>query len=292
MPLALKPDLVRDHHNTMSVDLLSLPDELLIQISTFVLVSHKYPKIRISSPRSRFTYEDPPSQATPKTTKLRKPRKEYKPTTTSSKKPAFPVKSSSPSQYTRSRARAALPQRLYDPYKTRTSVSYLYVCQHLRALATPIYYSSHAWEIGLHNREPTIYTFRGFLDAIGPISSSSIRSVIVLTRFGYNCLWEGLPSGWIRQLRRCRGLRVVWVLMSLCWVRGLESRGDNWSEKLAEMWQRKGLEGVIEVRPWSLGLQGLRALGGKSLPETIQLQLENALGTGHEEDETKNNMSG
>ena len=229
----------------MSVGLLSLSDELLVQISTLVLISSQERWMRISPPRTRFTYENCQWQASPsRPTKLslqrtgipsqsprRAPRKRYVPS----------ANHYFPSSFTRSLALAALPQRPYNPYLTRTSVSYLFVCRYLRNLATPIFYGNYSWHIGLHDRAPTICTFRSFLDAIGSVARSCIRSILVLTRFGYNCLWECLPSGWIVQLRRCKGLRVVYVSTSQRWVR-LLSRRDNWSEKLAEIWCSKGLE--------------------------------------------------
>lgn len=261
----------------MPVGLLSLPDELLVQISTLVLVSPIARLARISQPRIRFTYEDPPSQPTPLS--ISKPSSQS-PQKSPRKRPTASISHYPPSIVTRSRTLAAFPERHYDPYKTRTTISYLFVCQYLRNLATPIFYGNYAWHVGIHDRAPTICTFRCFLDAIGPNARSHIRSIIVFTRFGYSCLLECLPIGWITELRRCEGLRVVYVSTTLRWAGKMLSRKDGWREKLADIWRRKGLEGVEKVEPWNFGLpHDDRLLVGNFYPsDDVDIFLDKILG--------------
>ena len=45
----------------MPIGLLSLPDELLVQIFEGVLVTLTETRVRIALPKTRFTYKDPPS---------------------------------------------------------------------------------------------------------------------------------------------------------------------------------------------------------------------------------------
>ena len=225
----------------MPIGLLSLPDELLVQVFEAALVTPTEQRVRITQPKTRFTYRDPPWQDTP-------PRRSKLPTASASS--IIPI---TPSPTTRSRVYAALPQRPYNSFHTRTTVSCLFVCRHLRALATPFFYGNIAWEIGIHDRAPTLSTFRSFLDDIGPVARPHIRSIVVLSRFGYNCLWDGLPSAWNTQLSRCTGLRMVWVSMSQSWVDELEATEYPWSDKFASVWRLKGLSNVQEVRGLSAG---------------------------------------
>ena len=228
----------------MPLGLLSLPDELLVQIFEAVLVTPTQQRVRITQPKTRFTYRDPP---------WRTPQSPPRRRSTLSQASASSTIAFSPGPATRSRAYAALPQRPYNPFHTRTTISCLFVCRHLRALATPFFYSNRAWEIGIHDRAPTISIFRSFLDDIGPVARPHIRSIVVLSRFGYNCLWDGLPSAWITQLGRCTGLRNVWVSMSQSWVDELEGTEYPWTDKFAKIWRLKGLSNVQEVHGWSLG---------------------------------------
>ena len=208
-----------------------------MEIATLVLVTPGKIRIHISDPRKRYTYIDTPDDP---------------PSKIPSKQASTPDYDASPSRCTRSCTLAAMPQRDRDPYRTHTAISLLLVCRQLHYVASPIYYGNHAWEIGIHDRSPSIPAFRAFLNAIGDLARASIRSILIVTRYGHQCLWEGLASGWITLLRRCSGLQKIYVHMHRLWVDTLLRYPDDWTENCVEIWHRKGLEAVREVRPWQI----------------------------------------
>ncbi|KAG7008494.1 hypothetical protein G7Y79_00005g016350 [Physcia stellaris] len=225
----------------MPPTLLSLPPELLTQISNLVLLPSSPARIRVSPPRARFTYDDAPPRGLPSKDSapaLMSPLQ----TPPSHTNPATPCDRS-----TRSTTSWKLRSRPYNPHRTSTTISLLLVCRHLHALGAQIYYGRHQWYIGLHARSPTIQTFRSFLGAIGPLARAHIRTVVVLSSYGYECFWEGLPRAWIVQLQRCTGIRAVIFSMSCHWAKTIIAKDERWKNMCAETWENKGPGGVKVV---------------------------------------------
>lgn len=240
----------------MSPNLLSLPPELLTQISNLVLLpspTSSTIRISVSPPRARFTYDDAPQHVVPSTDSKGVNRQQPGWASISPlRTPPSPTSPPTPGgRSTRSTTLAKLRRRSYNPHRTHTAISLLLVCRYLYALGTPIYYGQHYWDIGIHARSPTIPTFRYFLDNIGPLARAHIRTIVVVSSHGYGCFWEGLPSAWVSQLQRCAGLRLVIVAMSSYWVTRFNAEDDTWKRECFEAWQKKGL-GHVRVKAGAL----------------------------------------
>ena len=233
----------------MPTTLLSLPPELLTQIASLVLGSPYLCQINVSPPRSRFTYEDGPSPAQLASMDYPSTRPRRTPPARSSSTPDLRI----PSNSTRSCTLSILPRRPFNPHLTHTTISLLLVCHYLRAVGTPIYYGQRAWAIGIQSRAPTIATFRDFLTAIGPLATSCIQSIMVVSSRGYDCFWEGPPTGWIPQLKRCGGLQKVLVRMSWQWCQKIGLRDSLWRQRCVDAWRDTGLHEVKHVVPHSPG---------------------------------------
>lgn len=225
----------------MSPTLLSLPPELLTQISNLVLLPSLTSRVHVSPPRARFTYDDAPPLGFPSKDSasalmgpLQTPPSHMNPPTSCDRS-------------TRSTTLWKLRSRPYNPHRTHTTISLLLVCRHLHALGAQIYYGHHQWYICIHARSPTIQTFRSFLGAIGPLARAHIRTVVVVSSYGYECFWEGLPSAWIVQLQRCTGLRAVIFSMGSRWVKTIIAKDERWKRMCAETWEKKGPGGVKVV---------------------------------------------
>lgn len=200
----------------MAPSLLSLPLELLSMIYHLVLLDSSTPHLRICKPNDRFAYEDLQHSIENRRARLvcYEPR-------------------------TRQDVQASLPQRPRDHHRSRTRISLLLVCKIIYDGAAGVYYGGHDWEIGVHGRNPPIPVFREFLDAIGARNGRWIRSVVILSRLGYDHLWTGLPDCWARQLQRCENLRSVLISMSNTWFEALDSRREFWEEACLLRWQQK-----------------------------------------------------
>ena len=229
----------------MPTSLLSLPPELLTQIALLVLGSPCHNEIHVSPPRSRFTYEDgpPPAQLVNTDYPSTSPRR------TPPARPSSTLGLSTPSSSTRSCTLETLPRRPFNPHLVHTTISLLLVCQYLRAVATPIYYSHRTWAIGNQARSPTIATFRDFLTAIGPSARSHIQSIMVVSSHGYGCFWLGPPTGWIPQLKRCGRIQSVQIRMSWAWRAAIDRRDGAWRQKCVDAWRNTGLQEVKHVAP-------------------------------------------
>ena len=234
----------------MPASLLSLPPELLAQIAFSVLAPPCHGDFYVAPPPERFTYVDGPSPAkSPSVQAIAIDNSHQIPRPTPRARAFSTPGLSSPSSRTRSCLLAALPRRSFNPHLTHTSISLLLVCRYLRAVATPIYYSRCAWVIGIQHRSPYTAVFRKFLNAIGPLARSHIRSITVVTSRGYDCFWKGPPKEWIPQLKRCGGLESVRVKMSWQWKEAIALRDDVWRQKCVDAWRNSGLQEIKHVAP-------------------------------------------
>ena len=255
----------------MSSNLLSLPPELLLEIASLALLSHNETPIFVSTPRTRFTYQDPPSPSSCEGS-LEPQDNAFSSTSPARTPPKKLTSIPQTERSTRSSFYRSLPQRPYNPHHTCTTISLLLVSRQLHALSTPIYYSHHAWAIGIHGRTPTISTFRHFLAAIGPLARRSIRTVVVYTRYGYDCYWNGLPSAWVALLRRCEGLTDVRISMTRLWGKAIMLRDVGWRARCVEAWRRKGLEKITTLGPWQSGVD----IGNEEVPSYVATILDRA----------------
>ena len=215
----------------MASFLLSLPLELRTIIYKFVLTDSSTPHLRICEPSERFSYEGNHHHIKDSLARLVRHGRR-----------------------TRHSVKALLPQRPQNPHKSRTKISLLLVCRELYHEASMVYYGKNAWEVGLHGRNPSIRVFRKFLDAVGERNRRHLRTVVVLSRFGYDHLWEGPSNGWGRQLQRCENLRTILVTMTRAWASPLDKRKSYWEEQCLMVW-KKQVGSLEKIQVWGQGCE-------------------------------------
>ena len=209
----------------MAAGFFSLPLELRTIIYNLVLVDPSTPHQRIYKPSQRFSYED------------------------SFHYEANLARLGKFMRRTRSFTRSILPSRPLNPHQTQTRISLLLVCQTIYFEASSIYYGNNAWKVGMQGREPSVSLFTAFLDAIGTRNRALIRTVVVLSRFGYSHLWKGPSKVWARQVQRCQNLRTVVVAMAGAWAFPLAKRKACWEDYCLEVWKRR-IPSLESVQVW------------------------------------------
>lgn len=200
----------------MGVSFFSLPLELRTIIYNLVLVDPSTPHLRIYKPSQRFSYGNHHLHNEANLARLGKFMRR-----------------------TRLFTKSILPWRRQNPHQTRTRISLLLVCQTIYREASTIYYGSNAWKVGMQGRDPSISLFTEFLDAIGTQNRALIRTIVVLSRFGYSHLWKGPSKVWGRQVQRCQNLRTVVVAMAGAWAFPMAKRKAFWEEYCLEVWSRQ-----------------------------------------------------
>lgn len=200
----------------MSVSFFSLPLELRTIIYKLVLVDPSMPHLHIYKPGQRFSYGNHHLH-----------------------KEANLARQGNFMRRTRSFTKSMLPWRPWNPHQTRTRISLLLVCQTIHSEASTIYYGSNAWEVGMHGRDPSISLFTEFLDAIGIQNRALIRTIVVLSRFGYSHLSKGPSRVWGRQVQRCQNLKTVVVAMAGAWAIPMAKRKVFLEEYCLGMWSRQ-----------------------------------------------------
>ena len=129
-------------------------------------------------------------------------------------------------------------------------MSLLLACRQLYDEGSVIYYGNYGWEVGFHGRTPKVPIFKEFLDIIGERNRKCIRTVVVVSRFGYSHLWNGPPLEWARQLQRCSNLRRILISMTRSWAISLGKRKAFWEDPCLVIW-RKQIESLDSVRVWN-----------------------------------------
>lgn len=210
----------------MTAGFFNLPIELRTIIYNLVLIDPSTPHLRISKPTQRFSYEDKPRHNKASLARLEK----------------F-------TRRTRSITRSILPSRPQNPHRTQTRISLLLVCQTIYLEASPIYYGRNTWKVGIQGRDPSISLFTTFLDAIGTRNRGLIRTIVVLSRFGYSHLWKGPSKVWGRQVQRCLNLRTVVVAMAGAWAFPMAKRKACWEGYCLEVWSRQ-IPSLESVEVW------------------------------------------
>ena len=228
-------------------------------IYQLVLLDSSTPHLRICKPNERFAYEDLQYDIEQKRARFAC----YEPKT-------------------RQDLQASLPQRPRDHHRSRTRMSLLLVCRQIYNGAAEVYYGGYVWEIGVHGRKPQIPVFREFLDMIGERNRKWIRSVVVLSRLGYDHLWEGLSDYWIRQLRRCESLQTVLISVSSTWFETLDSRRELWEKPCLHLWQRQ-LPSLERLEIWRQESLNINRVVGRFMQEYVDTRNGNILkrGIGH-----------
>ena len=97
---------------------------------------------------------------------------------------------------------------------------------------------------------PSFSVFKDFLDVVGARNRPYIRSVVVLSRFGYGHLWGGPPLLLVNQLQRCDNLRNIIISMTGKWAVPLQKRRMWWKERCLEVW-KKELASLEDVQVWN-----------------------------------------
>ena len=209
------------------MSLLDLPLELRTIIYDLVLFDSSKTHLRICKPSERFSYDDNHRHIKETLARLERHKRR-----------------------TRLSVKALLPQRPCNPYRSRTGMSLLLACKQLYDEGSVIYYGNHGWELGVHGRTPKVPVFREFLDTIGERNRRCIRTVVLVSRLGYNHLWSGPPLEWARQLQRCENLRTILVSMTGAWAIPLSKRKTFWEDPCLVIW-KKQIESLDSVRVWN-----------------------------------------
>lgn len=197
------------------MSLLALPFELRTIIYDLVFVDPSTPHLRVCRPSERFSYDDDQEGTRKNVARLRRTHRR-----------------------SRSSTKALLTQRPRNPYHTCTRMSLLLVCRQLNEEASAVYYGRSIWEVGFHGRNPTVPVFREFLDIVGERNRDHIRTVVVLSRFGYKHLWEGPTRNWAKELYRCKNLRTILVSMVHSWAHTTQATKRDWATATLTAWKQ------------------------------------------------------
>lgn len=216
----------------IAMSFLALPFELRTTVYKLTLIDPSESHLHLRKPEARFAYETRPWETRDSLARLEQH-----------------------GRLTRSAVKALLPQRPRNPYHSRTGASLLLVCRQTYNEGSAIYYGKNTWEICIHGRNPSVTTFRAFLDTIGARNRGFIHTVVLLSLYGYNHMMEGPPSGLVCQLQRCYNLRIILISMTSAWAKPLKNRRTYWEDRCLIPW-KKQIESLEAVDVWDQGHEG------------------------------------